>query len=98
MPPVERRSPSLRGICTRSRSFNILIGSFSLPGLGTSRTDTSLKYTRCNGTVSPVQRESVPLATIDDVTLQAEIDVPADTWAGAVIAHPHPLYGGDMYN
>ena len=40
----------------------------------------------------------MPLSTIDDVTLQAEIDIPADAWAGAVLAHPHPLYGGDMYN
>lgn len=39
------------------------------------------------------------LATADGVALEAErFDPPAPPNAAAVIAHPHPLYGGDMHN
>jgi uncharacterized protein len=32
------------------------------------------------------------------VALEASVALPADTTAGVVICHPHPLYGGDMDN
>lgn len=34
----------------------------------------------------------------DGVTLEAEYHVPADATAVVVLSHPHPQYGGDMYN
>ncbi len=37
------------------------------------------------------------LDTADAVALEAEIDVPVDRWAGVVLAHPHPVFGGDMH-
>ncbi len=37
------------------------------------------------------------LDTADAITLEAEIDVPAERWAGVVLAHPHPTYGGNMH-
>ncbi len=37
------------------------------------------------------------VTTSDGVTLEAELRVPEDTWAGAVLCHPHPQYGGDMH-
>ena len=36
------------------------------------------------------------LATADGLSLEAELAVPEDARAGAVLAHPHPQYGGDM--
>jgi uncharacterized protein len=47
-----------------------------------------------------VTRPTVPsggvLTTADGVRLEAEASVPPDAWAAAVLAHPHPLYGGSM--
>lgn len=37
------------------------------------------------------------LDTVDAITLEAEIDVPVERWAGVVLAHPHPTYGGNMH-
>ena len=37
------------------------------------------------------------LDTADAIALEAEIDVPTDRWAGVVLAHPHPTYGGNMH-
>ena len=37
------------------------------------------------------------LDTADAITLEAEIDVPSERWAGVVLAHPHPTYGGNMH-
>ena len=37
------------------------------------------------------------LDTVDAVTLEAEIDVPVERWAGVVLAHPHPTFGGNMH-
>ncbi len=37
------------------------------------------------------------LETADAIALEAEIDVPVDRWAGVVLAHPHPTYGGNMH-
>ena len=38
------------------------------------------------------------LDTADNVELEAELRVPDDPRAGAVLAHPHPQYGGDMHS
>jgi alpha/beta superfamily hydrolase len=45
-----------------------------------------------------VPRESTFIDTVDSVALEAEIDVPNDRWAAAVLAHPHPSFGGDMHS
>ena len=38
----------------------------------------------------------VTLQTIDGLALTADLALPdRDPWAGVVLAHPHPLYGGD---
>ncbi|HTN80021.1 MAG TPA: hypothetical protein VMK16_10130 [Acidimicrobiales bacterium] len=42
-------------------------------------------------------RETTVLDTADAIALEAEIDVPTDRWAGVVLAHPHPTYGGNMH-
>jgi uncharacterized protein len=38
------------------------------------------------------------LTTADGVTLEARLGAPPTPRGGAVICHPHPLYGGDMDN
>lgn len=40
--------------------------------------------------------EPVVLTAADGVRLEGERRVPAGAWGAAVLAHPHPLYGGDM--
>jgi len=40
--------------------------------------------------------EPVILTTDDGLRLEAELSVPSDAWAGAVLAHPHPQFGGNM--
>jgi hypothetical protein len=40
--------------------------------------------------------EPVSLKTSDGLTLEAELAVPHDAWAAAVLAHPHPQFGGNM--
>ena len=40
--------------------------------------------------------EPVKLTTADGLTLEGELAVPDDAWAAAVLAHPHPQYGGNM--
>jgi alpha/beta superfamily hydrolase len=40
--------------------------------------------------------EPVRLRTADGLELEAEIDLPAETEAAMVLAHPHPLHGGSM--
>ena len=42
--------------------------------------------------------ETVLLATADGLTLEGDAFVPSEPWAAAVVAHPHPLYGGDRRN
>jgi len=42
--------------------------------------------------------EHLMLTTDDGVRLEAELYTPADTRLGVVIAHPHPLHGGDMHS
>jgi alpha/beta superfamily hydrolase len=38
------------------------------------------------------------LRASDGVEAGADLAVPASAWAGAVICHPHPAYGGDRHN
>jgi alpha/beta superfamily hydrolase len=40
--------------------------------------------------------EPVWLHTTDDLALEGELSVPDDAWAAAVLAHPHPQFGGNM--
>ena len=40
--------------------------------------------------------ETVQLQTADGLTLESELHVPDDVHAAAVLAHPHPLHGGNM--
>ncbi|HZQ86811.1 MAG TPA: hypothetical protein VFA83_18340 [Acidimicrobiales bacterium] len=40
--------------------------------------------------------EPVSLHTSDGLALEAELSVPDDAWAAAVLAHPHPQFGGNM--
>ena len=40
--------------------------------------------------------EPVTLATSDGLKLEGELCVPAHAWAAAVLAHPHPQFGGNM--
>ncbi len=40
--------------------------------------------------------ERLTLKTADGLNLEAELRAPDDAWAGAVIAHPHPQFGGTM--
>lgn len=42
--------------------------------------------------------ETVLLATADGLVLEGDALLPAEPWAAAVVAHPHPLYGGDRNN
>ena len=40
--------------------------------------------------------ETVQLRTTDGLTLEGELHVPDDVHAAVVLAHPHPLHGGNM--
>lgn len=39
---------------------------------------------------------AITLRTLDGLALEAELDTPFDAHAAVVLAHPHPLHGGDM--
>ena len=41
-------------------------------------------------------RQPIRLSTSDGVGLEAELAVPDEPWAAAVVTHPHPRHGGDM--
>ena len=43
-----------------------------------------------------VATEPVELKTSDDLALEGELRVPDEPWASAVLAHPHPQFGGSM--
>src|SRR3954464_8879039 len=93
MPARERRSPSLWGICTRTRSFSILMGC--LPSAPPSLTE--FDATVCSLTPEPVTEHLRP-TTADGFGLEAELRVPAEPWGAAVILHPHPRQGGTMHS
>ena len=40
--------------------------------------------------------ERVTLKTSDGLSLEGELAVPDEPWCAAVLAHPHPQYGGSM--
>jgi hypothetical protein len=44
----------------------------------------------------PIPIEPIALKTADGLTLEAELSVPDDPWAAAVLLHPHPQFGGNM--
>lgn len=46
----------------------------------------------------PGQTEAITIATDDGVELEAELAVATGQRALAVVCHPHPQYGGNMYN
>src|SRR5438270_11650157 len=85
IPPLDFRSPSAVGICTSTRSIIILMGCFW------SRSATSPKVPSVAMAAEPVE-----LKTSDDLTLEGELCVPEEPWAAAVLAHPHPQFGGNM--
>ena len=45
-----------------------------------------------------IAEETIGLTTLDGVSLEGRISVPDRAIGGAVLCHPHPLYGGDMDN
>src|SRR4051812_26779918 len=94
IPPDERRSPSLVGICTSRRSLSILIGRAGPPGRGASAFVTTGRRYRLRG--MPI--EPVFIDTVDGVVLEAEVSLVADAMACVVLAHPHPQFGGDMHS
>jgi alpha/beta superfamily hydrolase len=54
-----------------------------------------------HGTVTFVSIETVTLSTIDGVSVAADVataSVDRPVLGGVVLAHPHPLYGGDRFN
>src|SRR5947207_5468477 len=85
IPLRDFRSPSAVGIWTSKRSIIILMGCFW------SRSATTPKVPSVG-----VAAESVELKTSDDLTLEGELCVPDEAWAAAVLAHPHPQFGGSM--
>jgi hypothetical protein len=46
----------------------------------------------------PIAVEPLALDTADGLVLEAEALLPPSPWAAVAMCHPHPLYGGDMYN
>ena len=48
--------------------------------------------------VSLVGEETTSIATTDGISLEARWVIPAAARRIAVLAHPHPLYGGTMHN
>jgi alpha/beta superfamily hydrolase len=45
-----------------------------------------------------VSPETTVLTTADGLALEADVFLPEQPWGAAVVAHPHPLYGGDRTN
>src|SRR6266550_3618745 len=82
MPPRDFRSPSALGIWTSTRSISILMGCFSA------------MFPKVPSTAVPT--EAVRLRTSDGLTLEGELAAPDEVRAAAVLAHPHPQFGGNM--
>ena len=47
---------------------------------------------------APPTVHAVSLATVDGLTLDGDLALPAEPWAAAVVAHPHPPSGGDRHS
>src|SRR5947209_14506019 len=45
-----------------------------------------------------ISEQPMTLAVGADLSLEARMALPDSPYAGIVICHPHPLYGGDMDN
>jgi hypothetical protein len=45
-----------------------------------------------------VDINTLPLSTMDGLTLEADLVLPDQILGAAVICHPHPQYGGDRFN
>lgn len=43
-----------------------------------------------------IPAETLSITTSDGLSLGAEMRVPDEPWAAAVLAHPHPMHGGNM--
>lgn len=48
-----------------------------------------------HGTVPPVRIETLLIDTTDGLRLEADLGLPADPKGAVVLAHPHPLHGGN---
>lgn len=64
---------------------------------------SSATATSAHGTVDSVRTETVHLDTIDGLLLVGDLTVvevsdPVPVRGAVVLAHPHPLYGGDRFN
>jgi uncharacterized protein len=46
----------------------------------------------------PTDLQPIRLQTSDGVELAADLWAAEQPWAGAVVCHPHPAYGGDRHN
>ena len=46
----------------------------------------------------PPSVHRVALATLDGLSLDADLARPSAPWATVVVAHPHPLYGGNRHS
>jgi alpha/beta superfamily hydrolase len=46
----------------------------------------------------PPSLHRVALTTLDGLSLDGDLARPASVWAAAVVAHPHPLYGGNRHS
>ena len=42
--------------------------------------------------------DTLPLSTMDGLTLEADLVLPDHIVGAAVVCHPHPQYGGDRFN
>ena len=45
-----------------------------------------------------IETHQLPVHTLDGLRLDADLGVPADARAAAVICHPHPRFGGNRFN
>jgi alpha/beta superfamily hydrolase len=82
-----------------------LIGSFSIDDFPVDDFSVSCASERFatgrHGTVETMSRDTTTLVTIDGLHLEADVcTVPPeiDVRGAVVVAHPHPLYGGDRFN
>ena len=92
MPPLLRRSPSASPSFTRIRSFSILTGRRSSSCREFSAV-TRERY-RYGGGMEPVEVETIRFEVDGGVTLEGDRLTPTHPVGGAVVCHPHPLYGG----